>query len=117
MWDYRAPQQPHDIKDASAGAVMACGLLDLSAATGRPEYRDTALRMLTALCETCLTTRSTRAQAVVARCTRNRPAEDGTEIPLPYADCYLLEGILRVLQPKDVDRAVDLSTTAAGVSG
>ncbi|OIK00962.1 glucuronyl hydrolase [Streptomyces sp. MUSC 14] len=117
VWDYRAPQQPHDIKDASAGAVMACGLLDLSAATGRPEYRDTALRMLTALCGTCLTARSTRAQAVVARCTRNRPAGDGTEISLPYADYYLLEGILRELQPKDVDRAVDLSTTAAGVSG
>ncbi|MEU8690178.1 glycoside hydrolase family 88 protein [Streptomyces sp. NPDC048665] len=117
VWDYRAPQQPHDVKDASAGAVMACGLLDLSTATGRPEYRDVALRILTALCETCLTTRSTRAQAVVARCTRNRPAEDGIEISLPYADYYLLEGILRVLQPKDVDRAVDLSTTAAGVSG
>ncbi|OIK07598.1 glucuronyl hydrolase [Streptomyces monashensis] len=117
VWDYLAPQQPHDVKDASAGAVMACGLLDLSAATGRPEDRDVALRILTALCETCLTTRSTRAQAVVARCTRNRPAEDGIEISLPYADYHLLEGILRVLQPKDVDRAVDLSTAATGVSG
>ncbi|MFD0392466.1 hypothetical protein ACFQ3Z_05300 [Streptomyces nogalater] len=33
VWDYRAPQQPYDIKDASAGAIMACGLLDLHAAT------------------------------------------------------------------------------------
>ncbi|MFF7856305.1 hypothetical protein [Streptomyces sp. NPDC007904] len=51
-----------------------------------------------------------RAQVVVARCTRNRPAEDGIEISLPYADYYLLEGILRVLRPRDVDRAIDLST-------
>ncbi|MES4891176.1 glycoside hydrolase family 88 protein [Streptomyces sp. NPDC096012] len=110
VWDYRAPQQPHDIKDASAGAVMACGLLDLAAATGRREYRQVAVRILTALSETCLTRNSARAEAIVARCTRNRPAEDGIEISLPYADYYLLEGILRVLRPQDVDRAIDLST-------
>lgn len=109
VWDYRAPQQPHDIKDASAGAVMACGLLDLHTATGRHVYRDVALRVLTALSETCLTRNSARAEAVVARCTRNRPAEDGIEISLPYADYYLLEGILRVLRPEEADRAIDLS--------
>ncbi|WP_028809755.1 glycoside hydrolase family 88 protein [Streptomyces sp. 351MFTsu5.1] len=111
VWDYRAPQQPYDIKDASAGAIMACGLLDLSAACGRDSYRDVALRLLTALAETCLTRNSARAEAVVARCTRNRPNEDGIEISLPYADYYLLEGILRVLRPQDVDRAIDLSAS------
>ncbi|OPF81811.1 glucuronyl hydrolase [Streptomyces antioxidans] len=110
VWDYLAPQAPHDIKDASAGAVMACGLLDLSKATGEPRYREAALRLLTALSQTCLTTKSTRAEAIVARCTRNRPSEDGIEISLPYADYYLLEGILRVLRPDDIDRAIDLST-------
>ncbi|WP_053848785.1 glycoside hydrolase family 88 protein [Streptomyces sp. NRRL B-24085] len=109
VWDYRAPQQPYDIKDASAGAILACGLLDLAAASGRSAYRTVALRLLTALAETCLTRNSARADAVVARCTRNRPAEDGVEISLPYADYYLLEGILRVLLPQDVDRAIDLS--------
>jgi unsaturated chondroitin disaccharide hydrolase len=83
VWDYGAPQQPHDIKDASAGAITACGLLDLSEATGRRSYREVALRLLTALAETCLTKNSTRAEAVVARCTRNRPNEDGIEISLP----------------------------------
>ncbi|MFD9006689.1 glycoside hydrolase family 88 protein [Streptomyces sp. NPDC059582] len=110
VWDYLAPQQPYDIKDSSAGAVLACGLLDLSAATGRPAYREAALRILTALATTCLTTRSTRAQAVLARATRNRPAEDGIEVSVPYGDYYLLEGILRVLRPTDVDRAIDLSS-------
>lgn len=110
VWDYRAPQHPHDIKDASAGAVMACGLLDLAAATGHQKYRTVALRMLTALAQTCLTRASTRADAVVARCTRNRPAEDGIEVSLPYADYYLLEGIHRILHPRALDRAIDLST-------
>ncbi|WP_306278422.1 hypothetical protein [Streptomyces malaysiensis] len=110
VWDYLAPQAPNDIKDASAGAIMACGLLDLSEATGEPRYREAALRLLNALSQTCLTTKSTRAEAVVARCTRNRPSGDGVEISLPYADYYLLEGILRVLRPDDIDRAIDLST-------
>ncbi|MFJ4468058.1 glucuronyl hydrolase [Streptomyces sp. NPDC089424] len=109
VWDFRAPQQPHDIKDASAGAIMACGLLDLAAATGRFSYRDVALRLLTALARTCLTRKSSRAEAVLARCTRNRPAEDGIEISLPYADYYFLEGILRVLHPDAIAHAIDLS--------
>jgi unsaturated chondroitin disaccharide hydrolase len=108
VWDYLAPQAPDDIKDASAGAVMACGLLDLAAASGRTKYHDAAVRILDALSTTCLTSRSTRAEAVVARCTRNRPAEDGIEISLPYADYYLMEGLLRLLRPADIARAIDL---------
>jgi unsaturated chondroitin disaccharide hydrolase len=109
VWDYLAPQAPNDVKDASAGVIMACGLLDLAEITYRSQYRDSALRILSAISQTCLTTKSTRAEASVARCTRNRPAEDGIEVSLPYADYYLLEGILRVLDRPKVDRAVDLS--------
>ncbi|HVV20669.1 MAG TPA: glucuronyl hydrolase [Pseudonocardiaceae bacterium] len=108
VWDYKAPQEPYDIKDASAGAIMACGLLDLSVAAHEPRYRQAALDILSALSRTCLTVRSTRADAVVARCTRNRPAEDGIEISLPYADYYLLEGLLRVLRPEQVAKAIGL---------
>jgi unsaturated chondroitin disaccharide hydrolase len=102
VWDYLAPQAPNDIKDASAGAIMACGLLDLSVAAHEPRYREAALNILNALSRTCLTTNSTRADAVVARCTRNRPAEDGIEISLPYADYYLMEGLMRVLRPQQM---------------
>ncbi|MFG2971190.1 hypothetical protein ACGFZS_48780 [Streptomyces sp. NPDC048288] len=94
VWDHRAPQQPHDIKDASAAAVMACALTDLATATGHTHYRTTALKILTALARTCLTRTSTRADTALTRCTRNRPAEDGIEIPLPYADYYPLKAIL-----------------------
>lgn len=106
VWDYLAPQAPDDIKDASAGAIMACGLLDLATATGDQHYHDAGTAILTALADTCLTTRSTRADAVIARCTRNRPAEDGIEISLPYADYYFLEGLTRLLRPADADRVL-----------
>jgi unsaturated chondroitin disaccharide hydrolase len=106
VWDYLAPQAPNDIKDASAGAIMACGLLDLATATGDQHYHDAGAAILTALADTSLTRRSTRADAIVARCTRNRPAEDGVEISLPYADYYLLEGLTRLLRPEDADRVL-----------
>jgi len=108
VWDYLAPQAPNDIKDASAGAIMACGLLDLATASQRSWYRAAALRILTAIAQTCLTIKSTRADPIVARATRNRPAEDGVEVSVPYGDYYLLEGILRILKPLEVARAIGL---------
>jgi unsaturated chondroitin disaccharide hydrolase len=108
VWDYLAPQAPNDIKDASAGAIMACGLLDLARVSRQPRYHEAGVAILDSLSRTCLTTHSTRADAVVARCTRNRPAEDGIEVSLPYADYYLLEGLMRLLRPQDVARAIGL---------
>jgi unsaturated chondroitin disaccharide hydrolase len=108
VWDYRAPQAPNDIKDSSAGAIMAAGLLDLAKASGRGHYRDAALRILNGLSKDCLTKKSTRAEAILARGTRNRPSEDGVEVSLPYGDYYFMEAILRVLKPAEVSRAIGL---------
>ncbi|ANZ39452.1 glucuronyl hydrolase [Lentzea guizhouensis] len=108
VWDYRSPLAPNDIKDSSAGAILACGLLDLAKATGHTRYRDRALLILDALSRTCLTTNSTRAEAVLARGTRNRPSEDGVEVSLPYGDYYLFEAILRVLKPTQIAKAIGL---------
>jgi unsaturated chondroitin disaccharide hydrolase len=108
VWDYRSPLGVNDVKDSSAGAIMACGLLDLAKATGTSRYRDRALRILDGLVATCLTTRSTRAEAILARGTRNRPSEDGVEISLPYGDYYLYEAILRVLKPAQIAKAIGL---------
>jgi unsaturated chondroitin disaccharide hydrolase len=108
VWDYLAPQAPNDVKDSSAGAIMACGLLDLAKATGRAQYRLSAVRILEALGKTCLTSKSTRADAILARATRNRHSEDGVEVSVPYGDYYLMEGILRVLKPQEVSKAIGL---------
>lgn len=108
VWDYRSPLGANDIKDSSAGAIMACGLLDLAKVTGSDRYRQRALKILDGLVSTCLTTRSTRAEAIMARGTRNRPAEDGVEVSLPYGDYYLFEAILRVLKPAQIAKAIGL---------
>ena len=108
VWDYRSPLAPYDVKDSSAATVNAAGMLDLAKLTGNPRYESAALRFLDALGKTCLTTKSTRADAILSRGTRNRPAEDGVEIGLPYADYYLMEAILRVLRPDRINLALDI---------
>ncbi|KJK33631.1 glucuronyl hydrolase [Lentzea aerocolonigenes] len=108
VWDYRSPLGANDIKDSSAGAIMACGLLDLAKATGSDRYRERALKILDGLVGTCLTKNSTRAEAILARGTRNRPSEDGVEVSLPYGDYYLYEAILRVLKPTQIAKAIGL---------
>jgi unsaturated chondroitin disaccharide hydrolase len=108
VWDYRSPLGANDIKDSSAGAIMACGLLDLAKVTGSDRYRDRALKILDGLVGTCLTTKSARAEAIMARGTRNRPSEDGVEVSLPYGDYYLFEAILRVLKPAQIAKAIGL---------
>lgn len=40
-------------RDSSAGAIAACGLMDLADATGNERYRETALNIIDALAETC----------------------------------------------------------------
>jgi len=106
FWDYRSPYVPFDVRDSSAGAIAACGLFDLAAATGDDGYARTARRILDALVDTCLTVHSSRAEGVLGRVTQNRPEELGIEVCTPYGDYYLMEALLRLLRPDDLSRAL-----------
>jgi unsaturated chondroitin disaccharide hydrolase len=108
FWDFTSPYVPHDVRDSSAGAVAACGLLDLAAATGHQPYADAATRILRGLVDTCLTVKSCRAEAILARATSGRPQERGIEVSLPYGDYYFMEALLRQLRPAELAQAIDL---------
>ncbi|MGJ7907503.1 glycoside hydrolase family 88 protein [Actinopolyspora sp. H202] len=101
VWDYRSPYAPYDVRDSSAGAVAACGLLDLATVTGHGRYRATAERMLAALESSCSTRESDRAEGVLGRGTSNRPAERGIEVSLPYGDYYYAEALTRLVHPEE----------------
>jgi unsaturated chondroitin disaccharide hydrolase len=109
FWDFRSPYLPYDVRDSSAGAVAACGLLDLGTVTGHEPYTQAATHILDGLTSTCLTTRSTRADAVLTRATSGRPQERGIEVSLPYADYYFVEALLRLLRPVELSGAIDLT--------
>jgi unsaturated chondroitin disaccharide hydrolase len=109
FWDFASPYVPHDVRDSSAGAVAACGLLDLGTVTGLERYTQAATHILHGLADTCLTRPSARAEGVLTRATSGRPQERGIEVSLPYADYYFVEALLRVLRPDEVSQAVDLT--------
>jgi unsaturated chondroitin disaccharide hydrolase len=108
VWDYHSPYAPFDVKDSSAAAVTAAGMLDLFKLTGIPQYEEAGLRFIDALSSSCLTNRSTRADAIVSRATVNRPDENGIEVSVPYGDYFLMEAILRLLRPSLIDQALGL---------
>jgi unsaturated chondroitin disaccharide hydrolase len=98
-WDFNAPNIPQAKRDASAAAVMASALLELS------EYTDenTAKKYLT-IAETQI--RSLSSPAYRAELGKNGnfilmhsvgsiPGNSEVDVPLTYADYYFLEALMR----------------------
>lgn len=98
-WDFDDAAIPHALRDASAAAVTASALLELSTlvadtAVGK-RYRDKATAMLAELSTERWQARK-RNCALLLHSTGNKP--NGTEIDasIVYADYYYLEALLRL---------------------
>ena len=98
-WDYDAPGIPNVPRDASAGAVAASALLELSAyAKG-----DVALRywragekMLASLCGPAyLAKEGENNNFILMHSVGSLPHKSEVDVPLTYADYYFVEALLR----------------------
>jgi hypothetical protein len=101
-WDYNAPGIPHTYRDASAAAIMASALIELSRYVslekGR-EYLDVAEQII-------VTLSSNDYKAVVGsnggfilrHSVGNLPGRSEIDVPLTYADYYFVEAMLRYKQ-------------------
>ena len=83
-----------DLKDACAGAVAACGLLELARITENPAYFDAAVEMLRALDARCADW-SEAYPAILTNCTGSYHGNDHN-IAMNYADFYFMEAILKL---------------------
>ena len=98
-WDYNAPGIPNTKRDASAGAIMASALIELSgmvdaAASGKYlEVAETQLRTLASP--------AYRAKAgengnfILKHSVGSLPGKSEVDVPLTYADYYFIEALLR----------------------
>lgn len=95
--DFRAPAEPV-IYDTIAGAVAACGLLELFEQTGDASYRETAVRMLRAIDEVWCDYRI-ETDGIVGGCTAAYwcDAHD-RHTSMVYCDYFFLEAVLRLRQ-------------------
>lgn len=97
FWDLRHPQIPNIERDASAGAIAASALLDLSRRVSggkSKEYRQVAERILRTLSLQYLTDKSPMA-SVLAHSVGGRPQNSEVDVGLVYADYYFVEALLR----------------------
>ncbi|MBC6700123.1 glycoside hydrolase family 88 protein [Hymenobacter sp. BT190] len=96
-WDFNAPDIPNAPRDASAAAIAASGLLELSKYAKSPKkYYQGATGLLSSLCTPqYLATAGTNNFFLLKHATGYKPANSEVDVPLVYADYYLLEALWR----------------------
>lgn len=97
-WDFSDPSIPNAPKDASAAAVVASALLELSGFVDDKEtsekYRQVATTTLFLLStDTYLAPKS--SPAILQHSTGHWPNKSEIDVPIIYADYYYLEALLR----------------------
>lgn len=106
-WDYDAPDIPNAPRDASAAAVIASALFELSTLVPESEgkaYFERAEAMLMSLSsDAYLAEKGTNGGFILKHSVGHLPAESEIDTPLNYADYYYLEAIQRYLSLRGVD--------------
>ncbi|WP_367913372.1 glycoside hydrolase family 88 protein [Leadbetterella sp. DM7] len=95
-WDFDAPGIPHEPRDASAAAVIASALYELHGfAPGNLELRSLADRIVHSLVTGYTAPAGTHGGFTLLHSTGSKPAGSEVDVPLIYADYYLLEALAR----------------------
>jgi rhamnogalacturonyl hydrolase YesR len=98
-WDYNAPEIPDAKRDASAGAIMASALIELSGyvdAEKGKEYRQIAEKQLRSLSSPVYRANSgENGNFILMHSVGSIPGKSEVDVPLTYADYYYLEALFR----------------------
>jgi unsaturated chondroitin disaccharide hydrolase len=98
-WDFNAPEIPNAPRDASAAAVTASALLDLSTyvqnTTQAKRYYRLAAAMLSKLSSASYQSRNVNS-AFLLHSTGHHPAGTEIDASIIYADYYYLEALIKM---------------------
>lgn len=98
-WDFNAPNIPNEERDASAGAITASALLELSTYVGKAKskiYFTAAETMLVNLASPAYKANlGENNHFILKHSVGAKPLKSEIDVPLVYADYYFLEGLLR----------------------
>ncbi len=96
-WDFDAPNAPDEYRDASAAAIAASGIIELSGLIEDEDesewFHKQAINMLQSLAENYLSDGSNHA--VLWHSVGHVPANSEVDVPIIYADYYFIEALLR----------------------
>ncbi|WP_207532298.1 glycoside hydrolase family 88 protein [Desertivirga arenae] len=94
-WDYNDPEIPNTSRDASAAAITASALYELSGYANDKTYRAKANAILSSLSKNYHSPKNQNGGFILIHSTGHRPAKSEIDVPLTYADYYYLEALLR----------------------
>ena len=95
-WDFNAPSIPDEPRDASSAAVIASGLYELSYLTGKASYKETADKIINSLSSPAYrAAQGTNGGFILMHSVGSIPHGSSIDVPLNYADYYLLEALVR----------------------
>jgi unsaturated chondroitin disaccharide hydrolase len=98
-WDFMAPGIPDAARDASAAAIAASGLLELSTfvqdSVKASGYGRIATEMIEALSRPPYLAKETSSFGIINKSTGNHPKNLEVEVSLSYGDYYYLEALSR----------------------
>lgn len=107
-WDFDCPDIPHTVRDASAAAIMASALIELSQFNPNDfgkqclNFAEQQIRSLTS--PAYLATPGTNANFAIMHCTGHLPGNSEVDVPLSYADYYYVEALLRLRNVLNIGR-------------
>lgn len=95
-YDFDAPEIPNAPRDASAAAVIASGLYELSGYSKNAKlYHNTADKIVTNLTNAYRSPIGENYGFLLLHSTGSKPSNSEVDVPLNYADYYYLEALLR----------------------
>lgn len=98
-WDYLASEIPNEQRDASAAAIMASALIELSGYVDKnltSQYLSVAETQLRTLASPeYLAEPGTNGNFILKHGVGHKPGNSEVDVPLTYADYYFLEALLR----------------------
>jgi uncharacterized protein YyaL (SSP411 family) len=106
-WDFDAPSIPNETRDASAAAVIASALLELSTYSGNDNnYLQKANQIITNLSTKYVAKLGSNKGFILTQSTGSKPSDSEVNVPLSYADYYYLEAIVRAKRLKNKEAIV-----------
>jgi unsaturated chondroitin disaccharide hydrolase len=101
-WDFNAPDIPNAPRDASAAAIIASALYELSAySKNSKEYKRAADKILRSLTSNYRSKIGENEGFILLHSTGAAPSKSEVDVPLTYADYYYLEALLRSKKLKE----------------
>ncbi len=98
-WDYNAPNIPDELRDASAGAIMASALIELSGYVDKAmaqKYLEVAEKQIRTLASPeYLAKKGENGHFILKHSVGSLPGKSEVDVPLTYADYYFIEAMLR----------------------